>query len=74
MNLNLNNICLDVKRDCNVISIPDGKNFVLHSGEKIYIMQSLGGMFVVEIENGQYARIDGKDADAIGKKIPKEWY
>jgi len=68
----LNDLWLDVQRDCIVITIPDGKNLVLHAGQKVYIMQTLGGMFSVEVNNGQYVRIDGNDADAIGQEIPFE--
>ncbi len=72
MSATLSDMWLDIRRDCEVITIPDGEPLTLHAGQKVYMMQTLGGMFSVEVENGQLVRIDGKDADAIGEDIPAE--
>ena len=53
-------------RDCTVILIPAGTPIVLEKGTKVFVTQSLGGSHTVQTEQGFLARIDGKDADAIG--------
>ena len=60
-----------LKRDCNAILIPNGIPITMHSGEKVSIMQKLGGSFTIYY-NGNLARVDGRDADALGFDIPKE--
>lgn len=59
-------------RDCHAIQIPEGMGFILDKGTKVEITQTLGGMFTVELENGMLARIDGKDAEALGHEIPHD--
>jgi len=59
-------------RDCKAITIPYGTETLLFKDEKVYVTQNLGGSFTVQRDNGQLVRIDGKDADAIGKEIPPE--
>jgi probable FeS assembly SUF system protein SufT len=53
-------------RDCEAIMIPSGTRITLQSGNQVTITQALGGSYTVMM-NGAMARIDGKDADAIGK-------
>lgn len=60
-----------LKRNCNAILIPNGIPITMLSGEKVSIMQKLGGSFTIYY-NGNLARVDGKDADALGFEIPKE--
>lgn len=57
-----------LSRDVDAIIIPDGHKFVLEQGTEVIIQQALGGSFTVTTELGYMARIDGKDADAIGKE------
>ncbi len=61
-----------LSRDVMGIQIPDGNPVTLEQGHEVYIMQVLGGMFTVETEWGYLARVDGKDADALGQEIPPE--
>ncbi len=61
-----------VTRDCKAITIPYGTETLLFKDEKGYITQTLGGSFTVQRDNGQLVRIDGRDADALGKEVPKE--
>ena len=59
-------------RDCKAITIPYGTETVVFKNEKVYITQTLGGSFTLQRDNGQLVRIDGQDADALGKEVPKE--
>lgn len=58
-----------VERDCEVTLIPFGNKITLKKGEEGHITQALGGSYTVMIR-GNLVRIEGKDADAIGK-IPE---
>jgi probable FeS assembly SUF system protein SufT len=53
-------------RACDALLIPSGTPVTLREGEVVYITQALGGSFTVNI-SGNLARIDAKDADALGK-------
>lgn len=48
------------------MQVPSGEPIVLPEGAEVLISQALGGSFSVEYENRLY-RIDGLNADAIGK-------
>jgi probable FeS assembly SUF system protein SufT len=52
-------------RDCDAIQIPSGNPIILPIGTKVIITQSLGGTYTVATQAG-LARIDEKDADALG--------
>jgi probable FeS assembly SUF system protein SufT len=58
------------ERDCDVVLVPQGERVTLPAGSVGYITQALGGSFTVFVE-GNLFRIDGKDADAIGKEPPE---
>ena len=58
-----------VERDCEATLIPFGNKITLKKGEEGHITQALGGSYTVMIR-GNLVRIEGKDADAIGK-IPE---
>ena len=60
-----------LSRDVEVITIPFGTKTKLKKGEKGQITQALGGSYTVMI-GGNLFRIDGKDADAIGKEQTEE--
>jgi probable FeS assembly SUF system protein SufT len=60
-----------LKRDCEGILIPMGEPFPLKAGETVHITQSLGGSFTVEAQ-GRLVRLEGRDADALGKPPPAE--
>lgn len=53
-------------RDCDAVQIPSGDKSVLPEGMDVYISQDLGGTFTVQTLKGLF-RIDGKDADALGR-------
>jgi probable FeS assembly SUF system protein SufT len=59
-----------LERDCEATLIPFGNKITLKKGEEGHITQALGGSYTVMIR-GNLARIEGSDADAIGK-IPEE--
>lgn len=54
-----------LKRDCDAIQIPSGNILTLPAGTQVIITQSLGGTYTVATPGG-LARIDEKDADALG--------
>ena len=62
---------IELKRDVNATRIPDGTRVPLLKGTRLKITQALGDTFTVFTEQGYMFRIEGKDADAIGKEIPK---
>ncbi|MFI0347505.1 MAG: iron-sulfur cluster assembly protein [Chthoniobacterales bacterium] len=54
-----------LNRDCDAIQIPSGNILVLPAGTQVMVTQSLGGTYTVTTPGG-LARIDEKDADALG--------
>jgi probable FeS assembly SUF system protein SufT len=56
-----------LKRDCEAVLIPAGTKITLQAGEPVVITQALGGSYTVII-HGNMARIDARNADAIGKE------
>jgi probable FeS assembly SUF system protein SufT len=57
-----------LRRDCEVIQIPDGNVVTLPAGSEVRIMQSLGGTYTAMTSSGSLVRIAGTDADALGKE------
>lgn len=55
-----------LSRDVEAVQIPAGNKAVLPAGSRIVITQTLGGSYTVMTDTG-LARIDGKDADALGE-------
>lgn len=55
-------------RDCIAMMVPSGARIMLHQGTEVTITQSLGNSYTVNVF-GNLARIDGKDADALGKIV-----
>ena len=58
-----------VARDVEAREIPSGTPITLRAGDPVIITQSLGGSYTVMTPVGFLARIDGKDADAIGEPV-----
>ena len=58
-----------VARDVAAREIPSGTPITLRAGDPVIITQSLGGSYTVMTPVGFLARIDGKDADAIGEPV-----
>lgn len=54
------------RRDCRAILIPFGNAIVIPSGSEVTITQALGNSYTVNVD-GNLARIEGADADALGK-------
>jgi len=62
---------IDLLRDCEGVQIPEGTPLVIPQGTRVMISQSLGGTYTVITDRGYMVRIEGKDADALGKAIEK---
>lgn len=56
-----------VTRDVEAVVVPAGDRILIPEGVEVTITQSLGGTFTVITPHGYMARVDGKDADALGK-------
>jgi probable FeS assembly SUF system protein SufT len=67
----VNNEFIDILKECNGYLIPSGDEIKLKKGTKVKITQSLGGDFTLYV-NGNLVKNNGKDADALGKKINEE--
>lgn len=57
-----------LNRDTTAILVPSGTLTRIPQGTKVTIVQSLGDTFTVNIF-GALARIEGRDADALGKAV-----
>jgi probable FeS assembly SUF system protein SufT len=57
-----------VARDVEATAIPYGDRLTLTAGTPVIITQALGGSYTVMTMQGYLVRIDGADADAIGKE------
>jgi len=55
-------------RDCAAVLIPSGDQVILRRGTNGFITQALGGSFTIYVD-GSLFRIDGENADALGKEI-----
>ncbi|MEE9345983.1 MAG: putative Fe-S cluster assembly protein SufT [Methylococcales bacterium] len=58
---------VELTRDVNVVTVPDGLTTTLLQGETVSVMQSLGNSITLTTINGGMVRLAGVDADAIGK-------
>jgi probable FeS assembly SUF system protein SufT len=58
-----------LRRDCEAVLIPSGEKCLLAAGTAVSLGQSLGGAYTVVVGSA-LARIDGKDADALGFTPP----
>ncbi len=56
-------------RDIEATEIPSGIKIRIPEGTSLAITQSLGGSYTVLTPYGYMARVDGKDADAIGEEV-----
>jgi probable FeS assembly SUF system protein SufT len=62
---NTETVCFE--RDCEVVVIPFGDAYTIPEGTVGALTQALGGSFTVYV-NGNLYRVDGRDADAIGRE------
>ena len=60
-----------VARDCEAVLIPHGTPILIQRGMTVYVTQALGGSVTVNV-NGNLARIDGKDLDALAMEPQTE--
>ena len=56
-----------LERNVKAFLIPSGDKVTLQKGEPVSITQALGGSYTVML-NGNLFKLDGEDADAIGKE------
>ncbi|MCH9697439.1 MAG: putative Fe-S cluster assembly protein SufT [Gammaproteobacteria bacterium] len=59
---------IQLKRDVNVVTVPEGLTTTLQEGETVSVMQSLGNSITLTTEHGGMVRLAGIDADAIGRE------
>ena len=60
---------VELIRECEAVQMPLGSPITLEKGIEVFITQSLGGSFTLQVPAyGGLFRIAGKDADALGKK------
>jgi probable FeS assembly SUF system protein SufT len=62
-----------LSRKTAAVRIPAGDRIELPAGTEVFISQSLGGSFTVQVRShGGLFRISGSDADALGRELPAE--
>ena len=59
---------IELTRDVNIVTIPDGDHDTLSKGHWVTLHQSLGNNYTIVTELGHMVRISGADADALGKE------
>ncbi len=64
-------VTVTLSRDVIGVLIPAGTRVELPLGAEATITQALGGSYTVEVQ-GHLFRIDGKDADALGREVTGE--
>ncbi len=61
---------IQLKREVEVTAIPAGTKKRLAAGTGVVVTQDLGGTFTIHATSeGGLFRIEGKDADALGRKV-----
>ena len=55
-----------VRRDCPIVLVPSGRPAVLGVGQRVVVVQRLGGSVTVQIGHGTLARVAEADVDALG--------
>ncbi|MGC9457468.1 MAG: putative Fe-S cluster assembly protein SufT [Halothiobacillaceae bacterium] len=59
-----------IVRDVVATLVPSGQKVLISAGTPVDIMQALGGSFTIKAR-GHLLRIEGKDADSLGKPVPE---
>ena len=62
-----------IKRDCPARLVPLGTPVTVPGGTFVTLTQTLGGTYTI-VFNGNMARIDGADADALGFEVEQPHY
>jgi probable FeS assembly SUF system protein SufT len=57
---------ITLRRECPAILVPSGEKIALSAGSSVWLTQWLGGSYTVMTDRGYTARIDGREADALG--------
>jgi len=61
---------VELTRDCQAVQIPAGNSVTLEKGVEVFVTQSLGGTYTLQVPaHGGLFRIQGADADALGRAI-----
>ncbi len=60
---------LSLSRDVEGVEIPAGTRSILPAGTHVRVTQTLGGNYTVMTVDGYLYRVDGKDADALGREV-----
>lgn len=63
------NQVVTLTRDVVAVLVPQGTRVELPEGQQCRITQALGGSYTIYVE-GHLFRVDGSDADALGKEPP----
>jgi probable FeS assembly SUF system protein SufT len=58
-----------LERDVQVSAIPYGDKITLQKGHPVIITQALGGSYTLVTMQGYMVRLEGQDADAVGKEV-----
>lgn len=58
-----------LERDVEVTAIPYGDKLTLQKGHPVIITQALGGSYTLVTMQGYMVRLEGPQADAIGKEV-----
>jgi probable FeS assembly SUF system protein SufT len=57
-----------VTRDVEAVVVPAGNRILVPQGVTVTITQALGGAFTIITPQGYMARVEGRNADALGKE------
>ena len=60
---------ISLARDVEVVEIPAGTWSILPAGTHVLVTQTLGGNYTVMTVDGYLFRVDGRDADSLGKEV-----
>lgn len=66
-----NKMVVNLARDVDAIAVPDGDRVTLPEGQLVRILQAVGESFTVMNPVGMRFRVEGEDADALGRKPPE---
>ncbi|HET6413090.1 MAG TPA: putative Fe-S cluster assembly protein SufT [Anaeromyxobacter sp.] len=68
----MNRVPTTTAREVEGMLVPSGERVIFPAGTWLVVQQALGGQFTVMTDMGALARIDGKDADALGPELVEE--
>lgn len=63
---------IETFRDVKAVKIPSGETTILLKGTHVQITQEVGGSFTLLTHDGNMVRLEGTDADALGRSVPEE--